>query len=193
VIVVVLTAIGVASALVTRERARRLARLPVEGLWLVWLAIVVQVVLFEFAGQHLELWLSNTIHLLTYALCVAFLVRNRRLPGAWIIIVGTTCNLAAITANGGTMPASADAWRRAGLPAFEPDVFENSRSLSSPRLAFLGDVFAVPAGWPLANVFSIGDVLIVIGGTYLAHRWCAAPEPVTATSPRPALVEEPAA
>ena len=31
----------------------------------------------------------------------------------------------------------------------------------------------MPAGWPLANVFSIGDVLIVIGGTYLAHKWCA--------------------
>ena len=35
----------------------------------------------------------------------------------------------------------------------------NSGVLAAPRLAFLGDVFAIPAGWPLANVFSIGDVL----------------------------------
>jgi hypothetical protein len=27
----------------------------------------------------------------------------------------------------------------------------------------------------LSNVFSIGDVLIVVGSTYLAHRWCSQP------------------
>jgi hypothetical protein len=31
------------------------------------------------------------------------------------------------------------------------------------RLWFLGDVFAIPASWPLANVFSVGDLLIAIG------------------------------
>jgi hypothetical protein len=68
-----------------------------------------------------------------------------------------------------------DAWRKAGLHTIPPEVFENSRALSSPRLAFLGDVFYVPASWPLSNVFSIGDVLIVVGSTYLAHRWCSQP------------------
>ena len=174
-ILIVLAALGVASALFTRDRMVRLAQLPLEGLWLAWLAIVTQVVLFEYLGQHIPLWASNTIHLFPYALCVLFLFRNRTLPGGWIIAVGTVCNLAAITANGGTMPADMDAWRRAGLPEFDPEVFENSRSLSSPRLSFLGDVFAVPEGWPLANVFSIGDVLIVAGVTYLAHQWCRRP------------------
>ncbi len=171
-IVLVLTAIGVLTALTSRERVRRLAALPLTGLWLVWLAIGLQVLLFEVIGGYVPLWFGNALHLLTYALCLVFLWRNRTVPGGWIIMIGTTCNLAAITANGGTMPASADAWRRAGLPEFDPEVFENSRALSSPRLAFLGDVFAIPEGWPLANVFSIGDVLIVVGGTYLAHRWC---------------------
>jgi hypothetical protein len=36
-------------------------------------------------------------------------------------------------------------------------------------------VFYVPESWPLSNVFSIGDVLIVVGSTYLAHRWCSRP------------------
>ncbi len=121
--------------------------------------------------------ISNAIHLGTYALCLAFLWINRRVPGGRLIAVGTACNLAAIVANGGTMPADPDAWRAAGLPEFDPTVFENSRALSSPRLLFLGDIFHIPAGWPLANVFSIGDVLIVAGGTYLAHVWCRRPVP----------------
>ena len=73
------------------------------------------------------------------------------------------------------MPADMDAWRRAGLKPVPPGVFENSQALSDPKLGFLGDIFAIPASWPLSNVFSIGDVLIVIGGTYLAHRVCAVP------------------
>ncbi|MEP1124001.1 MAG: DUF5317 family protein [Ilumatobacter sp.] len=50
--------------------------------------------------------------------------------------------------------------------------FENSNVNADARLAFLGDVFAIPANWPLANVFSIGDVIIVVAATYLAHVWC---------------------
>ena len=50
--------------------------------------------------------------------------------------------------------------------------FENSAPVDDAHLAFLGDVFAVPAGWPLANVFSIGDVLIVIGAVALVHGAC---------------------
>jgi hypothetical protein len=174
-IVMVLTMIGVGSAMFSRARVRRFAGLQLDGLWLVWLAILVQVVVFEVVGQHIPLWSSNVLHLVSYALCVGFLWRNRSIPGSWIIAVGTASNLIVISVNGGTMPANAAAWQRAGLPEFDPDVFENSRALSSPRLAFLGDIFAIPAGWPLANVFSIGDVLIVVGGTYLAHRWCSTP------------------
>ncbi len=171
-IVLVLTAIGVATALFTRQRIRRLATLPVEGLWLVWAAFVAQVLLFEVVGYHIPVVATNVLHLVTYALCGAFLYRNRHLPGSWIITAGATSNLLAIVANGGTMPANADAWAKAGLP--EPTAFENSSFATDANLAVLGDIFYIPARFPLSNVFSVGDVLIVIGGTYLAHRWCAA-------------------
>ena len=36
----------------------------------------------------------------------------------------------------------------------------------------LGDVMAVPSGWPLANVFSIGDVLLVVGAAVIMHVQC---------------------
>lgn len=178
-IVVVATAVGVCSALWSWPRVKRLAALPLRRIELVWLALVIQLVLFEVLAAHIPLWAANAVHFLTYALTVAFILCNLRLPGAWLITAGTLANLVAITANGGTMPANMDAWRRAGLPEIPPDVFENSKALASPRLAFFGDIFAIPAGWPLANVFSIGDVLIVIGGTYLAQRWCRAASAAT--------------
>lgn len=171
-IVLVLTALGVASALFSTERLRRLARLDLRSVWLVWCALAAQVALFEVAAPHLPIGLAASVHLGTYGLCLAFLWFNRHLPGGWIIGLGAACNLAAITANGGTMPADPDAWRAAGLPRIDPATFGNSRANAEPRLLVLGDIFHIPAGWPLANVFSIGDVLIVAGGTYLAHAWC---------------------
>ncbi len=69
------------------------------------------------------------------------------------------------------MPASADALGRAGLVA-APRGFSNSIALADPRLAALGDVFAVPESWPLANVFSIGDVLVVAGAIWGLWRLC---------------------
>lgn len=44
--------------------------------------------------------------------------------------------------------------------------------LEDPWLPWLGDVLWVPAGLPLANVFSLGDVLIVAGLGWLVHRTC---------------------
>jgi len=73
--------------------------------------------------------------------------------------LGAALNLLAITANGGVIPASPAALAMAGLPVDEPG-FQSSTAVDDPRLAFLGDVFAIPASWPLSNVFSVGDVLI---------------------------------
>lgn len=172
-IVVVLTAIGVCSALWSWSRITRLAELRLHHFWLVWLALGIQLVLFEYLARHIPLWSANAIHFLTYGLTVLFIALNRHIPGAILIATGTGMNLLAISANGGTMPANMTAWQRAGLREIPPDVFENSSALSDPNLGFLGDIFYVPDGWPLANVFSIGDVLIIIGATYLAHRWCS--------------------
>ena len=35
--------------------------------------------------------------------------------------------------------------------------------MSDPKLLFLGDVLYLPSSWPVHNVFSVGDVLIVAG------------------------------
>jgi hypothetical protein len=129
--------------------------------WLLWGALAVQLVLFMPGGPA---W--PVAHLLSYALAGAFAWSNRRIPCLWLLCLGGAMNLVAITANGGTMPARPAAEAAAGLTATGPS---NSSVLAHPHLAFLGDVFAIPASWPLHNVFSVGDVVLVVGACLLIH------------------------
>ncbi|HLB44889.1 MAG TPA: DUF5317 domain-containing protein [Candidatus Limnocylindrales bacterium] len=97
---------------------------------------------------------------------VMALVANLRQPGFWLIIAGALLNFAVIIANGGQMPASPDAFAALnGLPVVPTDAFSNS-VIAGPQtqFAFLGDNFVLPRPLPLANVFSIGDVLVGAGG-----------------------------
>lgn len=111
------------------------------------------------------------LHLVSYALIAWFLALNRGIAGLWIVALGSLCNLVAIVANRGVMPAQAGALRTAGKHV-DPTAFANSAPLANPRLWWLGDVFAVPRQVPLANVFSVGDVLIVVGAIVVMHQAC---------------------
>ncbi len=113
-----------------------------------------------------------TLHILTYALAACFLVANRSVPGLLVVGIGAAMNLLAISANRGVMPASRAALESAAMLEEMPQAFTNSAAISDPALGFLGDVFAVPAGWPLANVFSLGDVFIVLGVALMLHCAC---------------------
>ncbi|HEY7074541.1 MAG TPA: DUF5317 family protein [Solirubrobacteraceae bacterium] len=141
--------------------------------WLLWGALALQLFLFMPGGPA---W--PAAHLVSYALAGAFAWSNRRIPGLWLLCLGGLLNLAAITANRGTMPASAAAESAAGLTATGP---ANSSVLAHPHLAFLGDVFAIPASWPLHNVFSVGDVVLVVGACLLIGRVTGCRPPRVAT------------
>jgi hypothetical protein len=149
----------------------RLADVELHARWTVLAAIVIQVlVITVFPAQAGSL--GEPVHLATYALAAAFLWRNQSLPGLWIIGLGAAMNLSAITANGGVMPATPGALDAAGMVHDKGSAFANSAAVDDPRLAFLGDVFAVPASWPLSNVFSVGDVAIVLGVLIALHAIC---------------------
>ena len=173
-------------------RLRRLAGVRLRGPGLILCTLVVQVVVVELPfGPR---WLPSAAHVATYLVAGVFVWLNRCVPGLLVIGVGAACNGLAIAVNGGTLPASADALRRAGRSTAGSE-FVNSGVVPQPRLAFLGDIFATPASWPLPNVFSIGDLIIVLGAGYASWRICGgagrAPwDPGTAArvrSPRPAI------
>jgi hypothetical protein len=129
-------------------RLSALVELQFRRPWLLWAALALQVFLFMPGGPA---W--PVLHLVSYALAGAFAWSNRRLPYLWLICLGGLLNLAAITANGGTMPARPAAEAAAGLTGTGP---ANSS--------------AIPASWPLHNVFSAGDVVLVVGAVLLIHR-----------------------
>jgi hypothetical protein len=70
-------------------------------------------------------------------------------------------NVIAILANGGRMPALPTALAEANR---EFEAHANSVAQLHPHLPWLVDRWAVPGWLPLGNVFSLGDVLIAVGG-----------------------------
>jgi hypothetical protein len=123
--------------------------------------LLVQVVLFTQAGDDLAGGFGPALYVLSTLAVFVAVLRNVRVPGMVIVTLGSISNLAAITANGGAMPADPAALALAGLDG--PGAHTNSVVLADPALRLLTDIFAIPASWPLANVFSAGDVLIGVG------------------------------
>lgn len=146
----------------------RLEEIRLRWLWLAALAFALQVLIVTVVPEG-DTSAHRAAHLVSYALVGACIVRNLREVGfLWMIALGGLLNLMAIVANGAVMPASRSALETAGLDA-RSGSFANSDLVEDARLAFLGDVFAIPAGWPGANVFSVGDALMVLGALLALH------------------------
>jgi hypothetical protein len=171
VIIVVACIVVVLTVPLTGRSLVPLANVPLRRFWLLWLSVGLQLPITLVTIPN---WIGQPLHLVTFALAAAFIFSNRLLPGVPLIALGAGLNMAAIAANRGTMPASAWAWRTAGFPTLTGD-FENSNVVSNARLSWLGDIFAIPKGWPLANVFSVGDVIVVLAFAYFVHTWCRRP------------------
>jgi len=152
--------VGIAAGVAMGGRLGNLASLRFRWGWLAVAGLVVQVVLFSDAGGALAGTAGPAVYVLSTLAVFVAVLRNLRLPGMAVVAVGALLNLAAIAANGGSMPASAEALATAGLP---PGDHLNSVVLAHPALEPLTDIYAIPAGIPMANVFSVGDVLIGLG------------------------------
>jgi Family of unknown function (DUF5317) len=148
-------------------RLSRLEEVRLRWVWLVALAFAVQVVIVTLAPEG-DTTLHRVAHLFTYGLAGACVLRNLELRFVWVVALGGLLNFIAIAANGGVMPASRGALEVAGLDVRSGE-FANSDVVEGANVAFLGDVFAVPAGWPGANVFSVGDALMVLGAFLVLH------------------------
>jgi hypothetical protein len=137
-----------------------LGRVRLRGAWLVAAALAVQILIISVV-DHAPDWLSRTFHLSTYVALGVFILANRHIPWMWLIGVGALANFVVISANGGVMPASRRALAAAGRQLKEG--FNNSTVVAHPRLSFLGDVLNTPKRMPFANVYSIGDIILMVG------------------------------
>lgn len=168
-----LLGLGLMAALVTVPllggNLGRLSHLRIKKAWLLWLALLAQIVIIELipGADHTAM---SVVHVATYLVAGGFLWVNRHVVGLPVLTAGAALNLAAIIANAGTMPARPGALETAGLA--QESGFVNSGVVGDPQLAILGDYFATPAWFPAANVFSVGDVLIIVGAAILLHVAC---------------------
>lgn len=148
-------------------KLRNLATLELHRTSLLLAATVLQLGITQIAPEGAE-GAAAAIHVASYLVVGAFVWANRRLPWLWLAALGGLLNFLAIVANGGTMPATPEAVRTAGLE--DEGGFTNSAVVEGADLWFLGDIFAIREAWPLSNVFSIGDVVLLVGGALVVHR-----------------------
>ena len=164
--------LAVATVPLTGGRLGRLAEVRFRAQALAIGGLAAQVLVLSVLTD-LPAGVAAGVHLASYAAVLAFVWCNRSLPGLWIVGLGGLANLIAIAANRGVMPASAHALRTAGRTAHEQG-FTNSEVVAHAHVAFLGDVIPVPSWMPLANVYSVGDVLIAVGLFVLVQGICHA-------------------
>ncbi len=153
-----------------RGRLSALADVELRKPGLAGAAIAIQILIVSLIPDLLGP-LGEPLHMASYLLLGAFAWANRRIVGLPIIALGGALNFLCITVNGGVMPSDPDAMASIGRTV-EKGEFDNSAALAHPKLAFLGDIIATPASWPVHNIYSVGDLLILGGAFVLVHVAC---------------------
>lgn len=162
-------AAGVIAGYLAGGRLRNLTGLRPSRLWMVWLALGLQLALALVPATLGPVQPRFPIVLSSYGLVAAWLLLNARgfsgslRAGFALVALGFVLNFAVIAANGG-MPVSRDALAAAGLDP-QLDVREGFQykhvpANDSTRLYVLGDVIPVR---PIRRVISAGDVALALG------------------------------
>jgi MFS family permease len=151
-------AIGLALAVVLGGKPSRLVEVRFRLAPLVLGAFGVQLLLFTRLGPELDPLVADVLHIGSYVLLLVFAASNLRIRALIPVLLGVGLNALAIIANKGKMPISRDAAATVGV-----DLRDTNVSPDAEHLRFLGDVFALPPELPIANTFSVGDLLIGFG------------------------------
>ena len=153
--------IGLVVGLAVGGSIANLGRLQFRWAGLALAGLLAQVALFAEPVAARVGDAGPPIYVGSSVLVLAALLRNLHISGLRLMAVGAISNLAAIVANGGSMPASPDALAALGKSVGE--AYSNSVEAADPALAGLTDIYALPNWLPFTNVFSIGDALIGAG------------------------------
>ena len=162
--------VGVVAGYLGGGRLHRLGLMSLRWGGLLWGALLIQVLVFPFGSRPPLLPVATeALHLFSYALLLAFVLGNIRYSPLGLVAVGLGANLLVIALNGGRMPACPEALRRAGLDEVASALVSQGQAgnlvllTQQTRLGFLGDILALPAWFPLAAAFSVGDVMLGLG------------------------------
>jgi hypothetical protein len=145
-----------------------------------WLPVVVvaaliQVLIFTpiLGREELIHRAGPYIYIGTVLATLTVILLNRHIPGMKIVAIGAALNALVIIANGGFMPSPASELHNAGkltkvesteqTPGSDYVLSNSVIADDDTRLRFLGDVMSIPRGIPMANVISIGDIVLALG------------------------------
>jgi hypothetical protein len=152
---------GLVIGLVSGGSVARLGELHFTWAPLIVVGTLVQVLLFSTTVGDALGAAAPAVYVASNVAVLIAVWKNRAIPGLLVVLVGGAANLLVIVANGGYMPVSHDALVAIGRAA--RDGYVNARSVDGAVLGPLTDQFAMPAWLPMANIFSVGDVLIGVG------------------------------
>jgi hypothetical protein len=162
--------IGIIVGYLSGGRLKNLNQIDLHAPWLIFVALGIQLLIFPIGkGAPIITVGTDYLHIVSYLILGIFVLLNWREWGIVAMAIGAFSNFAVITANGGFMPTRVETLRFAGLISADTTLtsvkpFRNNIIMGeNTPLWFMGDIFALPAGFPLANVFSIGDVILAIG------------------------------
>ena len=156
-VVIPIVALAILAGLVAGGSLRSFERVRVH-----WWAAALGGLLLQAAPVARDHHLAVAALAGSYTLLMAFSLINRRLPGAWLVMVGLGMNLAVVVPNGG-MPVSASATHAAGGATSVQigNDLKHHEMTGADVLSFMGDVIPVPS--PIGIVLSAGDVLLYTG------------------------------
>ena len=167
--------IGILIGFLRGGRLGNLEHISLKMAWIIFIALALQLLIFPFglpggAILKVEPPLFDIIHLGSYAILALFVLLNIKEWALGLMGLGMFSNIVPIFLNGG-MPTTKELMLTAGLITPEQAelltcgqiIANNIIDCGEAKLGFLGDIFATPAWFPLANIFSIGDVVLVLG------------------------------
>ncbi|HHY36156.1 MAG TPA: DUF5317 domain-containing protein [Firmicutes bacterium] len=140
---------------------RNLAHLPLQKVYLLYIALLLQLVA---RTPFLEGWTPRLV-VLSYLLLLLALGLNIRLPGLPYLFLGTLLNALVISFNGGQMPVALELL---DLP-LKPEGIDlvggkHTRLATDTRLFFLADI--IPVKIPALSyysLYSVGDLFQMVG------------------------------
>jgi Family of unknown function (DUF5317) len=174
---------GILLGLILGGSLRNLAHLRFRWWGLAFVAVGLQFAPIPSTSGRADDWLSVGLLVASYVAVALFVAVNIRVPGVWLIGLGFALNLVAIALNGG-MPVSEDALRAAYGGDFQHQLDELSESggakhhLAGPDDMAIPLTDVIPVGWPVRQVLSVGDIVWLVGTTWLIAGAMRAPRQV---------------
>ena len=122
-----------------------------------------------FVGNSFFLEYQLIIYIIVYLLFFIIIFFNLNYKSFWFVLVGTILNFTAIVNNNGRMPIDKSGLEQLGmdnlLNSLKSDTLYNYISLEEAVgfTEYLGKIWTTPDGYPLSQIFSLGDVFIALG------------------------------